>query len=139
MYRKPPLQVSPCAILDQEKKLAHLEEMLRNLNLSREKAGSVGSRVIAGDSTVQQLRDQNAVLVNVCLELGNELFALKYKREEHKQRLQQVNALSRTVDASGTGGGGGGAGAVAVTSSAAVAGGNGPGSNGSGGGSAGQM
>lgn len=134
MYRKPPLQVSPCAILDQEKKLAHLEEMLRSLNLNREKAGSVGSRVIAGDSTVQQLRDQNAVLVNVCLELGNELFALKYKREEHKQRLQQVNALSRTVDVSGTGGGGG-----AVTSSAAVAGGNGPGSNGSGGGSAGQM
>lgn len=117
------MQVSP-VVLDQEKKCAHLEEMLRSLNLSREKGSS--NRVIAGDSTVQQLRDQNAVLVNVCLELGNELFALKYKREEYQQqRLQQVDALNRTNDvaaaATATGGG---------AASAAVAGGNGPGNNG---------
>lgn len=116
------MQVSP-VVLDQEKKCAHLEEMLRSLNLSREKGSS--NRVIAGDSTVQQLRDQNAVLVNVCLELGNELFALKYKREEYQQqRLQQVDALNRTNDVAAGGGGGVGA------ASAAVAGGNGPGNNG---------
>lgn len=118
VYRKPiPLQVSP-VILDQEKKAALLEEMLRNLNCHRDvKAGGGVIRGGGGsgeNSTVQQLRDQNALLVNVCLELSNELFALKYKREEIAQRLQQVDALNRTIDASTTATGSGGGGGVSA-------------------------
>lgn len=112
--------------------MAHLEEMLRNLNLiGRGEAGVVaGARINAPETSVQQLRDQNAVLANVCLELGHELFALKYKREELAQRLQQVDAINhRTIEAttatSGSSGAGRGMGvgagaAAAVTQASAV-------------------
>lgn len=98
-------------VLDQEKKVAHLEEMLRSLNLSSKvAAGAVrvsGSGESSTGAVVQQLKDQNAVLVNLCLELGNELFAMKYKREEMVQRLQQVDGGgTRTADAVAGGGGG---------------------------------
>lgn len=103
VYRKPiPQQVSP-VLLDQEKKVAHLEEMLRSLSLSRVANTTTTNtsvvRVSEAAATVQQLKDQNAVLVNLCVELGNELFAMKYKREEMTQRLQQADVGNRTAAA----------------------------------------
>ena len=86
-------------ILDQEKKLAHLEDMLRSLNLNRVATASSVVRVNVDPSVsvAQQLKEQNAVLVNLCLELSNELFAIKYKREEMAQRLQQIDVVSASA------------------------------------------
>lgn len=84
-------------------KVAHLEDMLRSLSLdnnnSNNSNSSGGSLRVNAESTMQQLKEQNSVLVNLCLELGNELFAMKYKREEMAQRLQQVDFGNRTIEA----------------------------------------
>lgn len=100
---------------------------MKSLNLTRTPgtsasgAGGGVARVNISDATVHQLKDQNAVLVNLCLELGNELFAMKYKREELTLRLQQqqqvdavnhrtieVGAVSVGTSSTSSGGGGGG-------------------------------
>lgn len=84
---------------------------MRSLNLnSNNNRGTGGGGVVLGQpsSSVQQLKDQNAVLVNLCLELGNELFAMRYKREEMAQRLQQVDvvrAIAKEEEGSASGGG----------------------------------
>lgn len=94
VYRKP---VSP-VVLEPEKKMAHLEEMLRSLNINKVRTTGPHPSLVAdrdAASTMHQLRDQNGLLVNMCLELGNELAALKYRREEMAIRLQQVGSASQ--------------------------------------------
>lgn len=82
---------------------------MRSLNLNSGNNRAVGGVVLGQpSSTVQQLKDQNAVLVNLCLELGNELFAMRYKREEMAQRLQQVDVVRAIAEEGSVSGGGGG-------------------------------
>lgn len=103
VYRKP---VSP-VVLDTDKKLIHLEDMLRNLNLNKPRpvAAQHGTALMVDRdtaTTIHQLKDQNGLLVNMCLELGSELAALKYRREEMAVRLQQVCVSSRHPVANGS-------------------------------------
>lgn len=70
------------------------------------------------EATIKQLKESNAALVGQCLELGQELFAMRYKREEMAQRMQHQVDQVRTGETAAagrgavlsTGGGSGGGG-----------------------------
>lgn len=56
------------------------------------------------EATIKQLKESNAALVGQCLELGHELFAMRYKREEMAQRMQhQVDQVRTGETAAGRG------------------------------------
>lgn len=75
--------------------MAHLQDMLKQLNLSIVPASSAvvvqqNSGKEATADTVRQLREQNLLLVHLCSDLSEELYAVHQKKEEMRLRLENA-------------------------------------------------